>query len=104
MLLSVLLAALLAAPAVPAPAPLAPEAVAAEAPVQRVEFRLKNDTGEDVRIHTGTGTSRINSGSSNRYTADVGQEFRLFDGSKGALLFEVESDMDGETLDLSDYM
>ena len=78
--------------------------VATQAPVQRVEFRLKNDTGEDVRIHTGRGTSRINNGSSNRYTADEGQEFRLFDGSKGALLFEVESDMDGETLKLSDYL
>lgn len=102
--LSLLLAAIVAAstPAVPAPAFVAP--TASEAPDRRVEFRLKNDTDEDVRIHTGRGTSRINSGSSNRYTADVGQEFRLFDGSRGALLFEVSSDMDGETLDLSDYL
>ncbi len=79
-------------------------AVTAEATVARVEFRLKNDTGDKVRLHTGKGTSSINNGSSSRYTADVGQEFRLFDGSKGDLLFEVDSDMDGETLKLSDYM
>ncbi|MEM1054407.1 MAG: hypothetical protein AAGI52_02685 [Bacteroidota bacterium] len=102
-MLSLLLAVLLAAPLSFAP-PVAASAPAAEAPVQRVEFRLKNDTGEKVRIHTGTGTSSINNGSTNRYTADEGQEFRLFDGSKGDLLFEVDAEMDGETLKLSDYL
>lgn len=103
MILSLLLSALVAIPApalVPAPAPVV---TSADAPVRSVEFRLRNDTGSSVRIHTGRGTSSIGNNSSNRYTAEAGQEFRL-DNSRGALLFEVSSDMDGETLDLSDYM
>jgi hypothetical protein len=75
----------------------------ADAPTSRVEFRIRNNTGSSVRIHTGRGTSTIGNGSSNRYQADVGQEFRL-DRSSGPLLFEVSSDMDGETLDLADFM
>lgn len=84
-------------------APPAPGPVAFEVSIEDVEFRLRNDTGSSVRIHTGTGTSTIGNGSSNRYEVEVGQEFRL-DNSSGPLLFEVEAEMDGETLDLSDYV
>ncbi|MEM1115735.1 MAG: hypothetical protein AAF845_02945 [Bacteroidota bacterium] len=101
MLTSILFAALVAVPA-PAAVPTA-DAVVTEAPAQRVEFRIKNDTGSSVRIHTGRGTSTIGNQSSNRYQAEVGQEFRL-DSSSGDLLFEVSDDMDGEMLELSDYM
>lgn len=100
-MITILLSVLLAAAVPEAPAPGAPGA--AEAPVADVEFRLKNDTGETVRVHTGRGTSSINNGSSNRFQADVGQAFRL-GSSSGPLLFEVSSDMDGETLELSDFL
>ena len=100
MLSSLLLAILLSlSSATAASAP----GLAADAAADRVEFRIKNDTGSSVRIHTGTGASTIGNGSSNRYQADVGQEFRL-DSSSGDLLFEVSDDHDGETLDLSDYL
>ena len=75
----------------------------AATPVADVEFRLKNDTGETVRVHTGRGTSSINNGSSNRFQADVGQTFRL-GSSSGPVLFEVTSAMDGETYELSDFL
>ena len=100
MILSLLLSALVAVPA-PALIPVPSATVSMEAPARSVEFRLRNDTGSSVRIHTGRGTSSIGNNSSNRYSAEVGQEFRL-DNSRGALLFEVSSDLDGETIDLSD--
>ena len=104
LMLSLLLAAIIAAPVPALPVPAADTTVqSSDASVERVEFRIRNDTGSSVRIHTGRGTSTISNGSSNRYQAEVGQEFRL-DSSSGALLFEVSSDMDGEVLDLSDYM
>ena len=99
-MLTSLLIALLAGPVVPV-LPATPVATVSPAPVERVEFRLRNDTGSSVRVHTGRGTSTIGSGSTNRYQTDVGQEFRL-DSSSGRLLFEVSSDLDGETIDLSD--
>ncbi|MGB3542082.1 hypothetical protein [Rubrivirga sp.] len=102
MILSLLLSALVAVPA-PSLVPVPATTISIEAPTRSVEFRLRNDTGSSVRIHTGRGTSSIGNQSSNRYSAEVGQEFRL-DSSSGALLFEVSSDLDGETLDLSDYM
>ena len=100
-MLTSILIALMAGAAAPSPALTAD--IVATAPVERVEFRLRNDTGSSVRLHTGRGTSSIGNNSSNRYQAEVGQEFRL-DSSRGALLFEVSSDMDGETYDLSDFL
>lgn len=69
-----------------------------------MEFWLRNDTSATLRLHTGTSTSTIAGGTTSRYAADVGQEFRLFDGAKGALLFEVAPEMDGETLRLSEFV
>ena len=97
LLLSLLLAA-------PRPAATA-EIPVLEVADDRVEFRLRNDTGASVRVHTGSGTTTITNGSATRFQADVGQEFHLApDGTPDQFLFEVADEMDGTTLDLSEYV
>jgi len=72
---------------------------------QSVTFTIKNDTSGNVRLYDSKGYYTINRGSTKKVTVDVGRKYYNGEGGKkGDFLFEVESDFDGETIKLSDYM
>ena len=68
-------------------------------------FKLINDTGDKVSIHTGSGFVTLNKGGSTSISCNVGKEVRFADsGKKGDVIFEIESSHCGETLKLSDFL
>lgn len=78
--------------------------VAKEA-VAKVSFAIKNNTSGNVRLYDGKGYYTINRGSVKRVSVETGRKYYNGEGGrKGDFLFEVESDFDGETIKLADYM
>lgn len=68
-------------------------------------FKILNDTGKDVQIHTGSGFIELNKGSSTSVTCDVGREIRqATKGKKGEIIFVVDDSMCGKTVKLSKYL
>lgn len=69
-------------------------------------MKIVNDTDNDVRIHTGSGVVNLTSGGgSTSITCEVGNKiYTAPNGSKKDLIFEVTSDMCGETVKLSKYL
>ena len=65
-------------------------------------FKLINDTGEKVSIHTGSGFVSLNKGGSTSITCNTGKEVRWADsGKKGDVIFKISSEHCGKTLKLS---
>lgn len=68
-------------------------------------FKLINDTGDKVSIHTGSGFVSLNKGGSTSISCNVGKEVRFADsGKKGDVIFEIESSHCGKTLKLSSFL
>lgn len=64
-------------------------------------YTILNDTDEKVRIHTGYGETTLNpNGGRTSVTCDPGKKVKV----DGEVIFEVASDMCGETVRLSDYL
>lgn len=68
-------------------------------------FKILNDTGKDIQIHTGSGVVEINKGSSTSVTCEAGREIRQANkGKKGEVIFVVDDSMCGKTVKLSKYL
>jgi hypothetical protein len=68
-------------------------------------FKILNDTGNDVQIHTGSGFVELNKGASTSLTCEAGKEVRSADkGKKGSVIFTVDESMCGKTVKLSKYL
>jgi hypothetical protein len=80
-----------------------PEIEVSVAPNGDVSFKLKNDTGQTIRIHDGRGEAAINNGTVRPITRPEGTKIMLIDGARKRLLFTVSADMEGRTLKVSDY-
>jgi hypothetical protein len=68
-------------------------------------FKILNDTGAEVQIHTGSGFVELNKGSSTSITCEAGREIRKANkGKKGDVIFTVDDSMCGKTVKLSQYL
>jgi hypothetical protein len=68
-------------------------------------FKILNDTGNDVQIHTGSGFIELNKGASTSLTCEAGKEIRSANkGKKGDVIFTVDESMCGKTVKLSTYL
>lgn len=68
-------------------------------------FKVLNDTGGEVQIHTGAGFVELNKGASTSITCEVGREIRRANkGKKGDVIFVVDDSMCGKTVKLSKYL
>lgn len=68
-------------------------------------FKLVNDTGDKVRIHTGSGFVSLNKGGSTSITCNTGKEVRWAkSGKKGDVIFKISSDHCGKTIKLSKFL
>jgi hypothetical protein len=68
-------------------------------------FKLLNDTGSKVSIHTGSGIANLNKGSSTSITCKTGRKVHTASsGSKDKFLFKVTSSHCGTTVKLSSVM
>jgi hypothetical protein len=68
-------------------------------------FKLVNDTGSKIRIHTGSGVVSLNNGGSTSINCDNGRKIHTApNGSKDDLIFEVDESMCGKTIKLSKYL
>lgn len=73
-----------------------------ETTITVASFKLVNDTGKKVSIHTGSGFVSLNKGGSTSITCTMGKEVRWADsGKKGDVIFKISSDHCGKTLKLS---
>ncbi len=100
--LTILLAFMIAAGTVAAfTAPHSADSEAAAA----ASFKVLNDTGADIQIHTGSGFVELNKGASTSITCEAGREIRHANkGKKGDVIFTVEDSMCGKTVKLSAYL
>ncbi|WP_338790126.1 hypothetical protein V9L05_04485 [Bernardetia sp. Wsw4-3y2] len=68
-------------------------------------FKLINDTGSKIRIHTGSGVVSLNNGSSTSISCNNGRKiYTAPNGSKDDFIFEVDDSMCGKTVKLSKYL
>ncbi|QIE59831.1 hypothetical protein G5B37_09715 [Rasiella rasia] len=68
-------------------------------------FKLINDTGDKVSIHTGSGFVSLNKGGSTSITCNKGKEVRWAkSGKKGSVIFKISGDHCGKTIKLSEYL
>ncbi|CAA6825265.1 MAG: Unknown protein [uncultured Sulfurovum sp.] len=68
-------------------------------------FKLVNDSGSKLSIHTGTGVANLNKGSSTSITCKVGKKIYTADrGTKDKFIFKVNSSHCGKTVKLSSVM
>jgi hypothetical protein len=68
-------------------------------------FKILNDTGADIQIHTGSGFVEINKGSSTSVSCDAGKVISLAEkGKKKGELFTVDESMCGKMVKLSKYL
>jgi hypothetical protein len=68
-------------------------------------FKIKNDTGESVTLHTGSGTAPLPSGSLKEFCLDEGKKLCLADkGQPGKVLVKVSSAVAGQKINLSSLM
>ncbi|MGK0386072.1 MAG: hypothetical protein ACI849_000679 [Patiriisocius sp.] len=76
--------------------------ISLETNVALASFKLVNDTGEKVSIHTGSGFVSLNKGGSTSITCNKGKEVRWAkSGKKGKVIFKISGDHCGKTLKLS---
>jgi len=68
-------------------------------------FKIKNDTGNSITLHTGTGTAPMNNGSQKEFCIKEGMKLCIADkGRPGKVLLTVSSDISGKTFKLSELM
>jgi hypothetical protein len=68
-------------------------------------FKIQNDTGSKVSIHTGSGVSNLNNGSSTSVTCNTSKKvYTASRGTKDKFLFNITSSICGSTVKLSSVM
>lgn len=80
-------------------------AVAFTNPKAEVCFKVKNDTGSSITLHTGKGTSPINNGVQREFCMEEGSTLYISDkGKKGKVVVEVSADVKGKVIKLSSVL
>jgi len=64
------------------------------------KLTIKNDTGDALRVHTGSGESTMTKGASKTITCSPGKSIKV----EGKVILKVTADMCGTTINLSDYL
>lgn len=68
-------------------------------------FKLKNDTDNKIRIHTGSGVVTLYKGGTTSISCKPGRKiYTAPNGTKKDFIFEVKSSMCGKTVMLSEYL
>ena len=68
-------------------------------------FKLVNDTSHKLSIHTGSGISNLNRGSSTSVTCKVGRKvYTASHGTKDKFIFKIKSSHCGKRIKLSSVM
>lgn len=68
-------------------------------------FKVKNNTGSSVTLHTGSGTAPMNNGTQREFCMEEGKKLTIADkGRPGKVLITVDAKMAGKTFKLSDLM
>ncbi len=68
-------------------------------------FKIKNDTGGSVTLHTGSGTAPMPSGSLKEFCIAEGKKLSLAEkGQPGKMLVKVSGDLAGKKINLSSLM
>jgi len=68
-------------------------------------FKIHNDTGSKISIHTGSGISNLNKGSSTSVSCKIGKKvYTASHGSKKKFLFKISSSTCGSTIQLSSVL
>jgi hypothetical protein len=76
-----------------------------KAPKGEICFKVKNDTGGSVTLHTGKGTSPMNNGTQKEFCMEEGSTLHIADkGKKGKVVVEVSSGVSGKVIKLSSVM
>lgn len=79
--------------------------VVSQKPNGEVCFKVKNDTGASVTLHTGTGTAPMNNGTQREFCMEEGKKLAIADkGRPGKVLLTIDAKMAGKTFKLSDLM
>lgn len=74
-------------------------------PNGEVCFKVKNDTGSSITLHTGSGTAPMNNGTQREFCMEEGKKLTIADkGRPGKVLLVVDSKIAGKTFKLSDLM
>lgn len=68
-------------------------------------FKIKNDTGSKLSIHTGSGISNLNKNSTTSVSCSVGKKvYTANKGTKDKFLFKITSSHCGTVVKLSSFM
>ncbi|MFN3315384.1 MAG: hypothetical protein ACK40K_01125 [Raineya sp.] len=79
--------------------------VVSKKPNGEVCFKVKNDTGSSVTLHTGSGTAPMNNGTQREFCMEEGKKLTIADkGRPGKVLITVDAKIAGKTFKLSDLM
>jgi hypothetical protein len=68
-------------------------------------FKVKNDTGASITLHTGTGTKPMNNGTQSEFCLKEGTKLSIADkGKPGKTLLTVSDDISNKTFKLSELI
>lgn len=71
----------------------------------QVCFKVKNDTGSSITLHTGSGTTPMNSGIQKTFCMDEGSTLHVAEkGKKGKIVVTVSTDIKGKVIKLSSVL
>jgi hypothetical protein len=74
-------------------------------PKGEICFKVKNDTGGSITLHTGTGTSAMNNGIQREFCMEEGSTLYVSDkGKKGKVVTAVSADIKGKVIKLSSVL
>lgn len=74
-------------------------------PRAEICFKVKNDTGGSITLHTGKGTSPMNGGIQKEFCMEEGSTLYIADkGKKGKVVVEVSADIKGKVIKLSSVL
>jgi hypothetical protein len=79
--------------------------VVTKKPNGEICFKVKNDTGGSVTLHTGSGTAPMNNGTQKEFCLEEGKKLTIADkGRPGKVLLKVDASIAGKKFNLSDLM
>lgn len=79
--------------------------IVSKKPNGEICFKVKNDTGESITLHTGSGTAPMNSGTQKEFCIQEGKKLTVAErGQPGKLLLKVDGSLAGKTFKLSELM
>jgi hypothetical protein len=76
-----------------------------KSPKGEICFKVKNDTGGSITLHTGSGTSPMNGGIQKEFCMEEGSTLYVAEkGKKGKVVVQVSADIKGKVIKLSSVL